>query len=249
MTRAVTLLLSIALPFAAPLAGTDAAERDRGPGLAGQRQGAGFVYPGARGFDGVSLGGAARVEVRHGPAWSVLVEGPAAALANFRVAVEGHTLQLGRRYDGRDDGALQKQIVVRVTLPRLSSAAVGGSGQMRLDRAEGDSVSLSVGGSGGLRVDRLEARNADLNVGGSGSIATAGQVGALTANVGGSGGVDAPGLRAARASVSVGGSGNVHVTVVGSADVSLAGSGSVDLGSQARCSISKVGSGTVRCGR
>ncbi|AXJ96895.1 head GIN domain-containing protein [Sphingomonas sp.] len=243
--RAVTLLLAVALP----LAGAAAAERDRGPGLAGQRQGAGLVYPEARGFDGVTLGGASRVEVRSGPAWSVTVEGPAAALANFRVAVRDHNLELGRRYEGRDDSALQKQIVVRVTTPRLASVALGGSGSMRVDRVGGDKASVSVGGSGSVAIGRVEAKTAEFNVGGSGSLTAAGEVGTLEANLGGSGSIDAAGLRATRAEVSVGGSGSVRAHVAGPANVSMAGSGNVDLGPQARCQVSKIGSGTVRCAR
>ena len=50
-----------------PLAATAAiaAERDRGPGIAGQRQGEAMVYP-VRDFDAIRLGGSERVVVHIG---------------------------------------------------------------------------------------------------------------------------------------------------------------------------------------
>ncbi|MCP3734155.1 DUF2807 domain-containing protein [Sphingomonas sp. RP10(2022)] len=240
-------LLALALiPLAAT--GAFAGERDRGPGLPGQRQGNALVYA-ARDFDSVSLGGAARVIVRAGPVFAVRAEGPAEAFANFRVAREGRTLQVGRRYEGRSEMPLERRITVYVTLPALAAASVGGSGSIDADRGGGERFSGAVGGSGRLRVARLDTPTAELSVGGSGDIAAAGTVGALKANVGGSGSIAAPGLRASRAEVSIGGSGSVRAMVAGPADVSIAGSGSVDLGAQARCRVSKVGSGTARCGR
>lgn len=232
------------IPLAA--ASAMAAERDRGPGLQGQRQGEALVYP-ARGFDTVSLGGAARVIVHAGPGFSVRADGPAAAFANFRVAIDGRRLEIGRRYDGRDN-PLERRITVHVTLPALAAASVGGSGSIDADRAAGPRFSGSVGGSGKLRIARIDAQDAELSIGGSGAIQAAGTVGALKASIGGSGTLDAPALRATRADVSVGGSGGVRAAVTGDARVSMAGSGSVDLGPQARCRVSKVGSGKVRCG-
>ncbi|USU11029.1 DUF2807 domain-containing protein [Sphingomonadaceae bacterium OTU29THOMA1] len=239
--------LALALiPLAA--AGAFAAERDKGPGLPGQRDGNALVYA-ARGFDTVSLGGAARVLVHTGPAFSVRAEGPAGAFANFRVAVKDRTLEVGRRYEGRSQYKLEDRIVVHVTLPALAGASVGGSGSVTADRAGGARFAGAVGGSGSLRIARLDAQKAELSIGGSGEIAAAGNVRALEANVGGSGRIVAPGLRATSAEVSVGGSGSVRALVAGPAEVSMAGSGTVDLGPQARCEVSKIGSGTVRCGR
>ena len=238
--------LALALiPFAA--AGALAGERDLGPGIVGQRQGNALVYP-ARDFDGVRLGGAARVVIHTGPAWSVRAEGPAAAFNNFRIARDGSSLTIGRRYQGRQGDRLEQQIVVHVTMPALRAASVGGSGSIVADRAGGERFSAGVGGSGSLRIAALDARTAELNVGGSGTVSAAGRVGALEANVGGSGDIAAAGLRASSAQVSIGGSGSVRAMVAGPAQVSMAGSGSVDLGPQARCTVSKVGSGTVRCG-
>lgn len=226
--------------------GASAAERDRGPGLSAQRQGTALVYQ-ARDFDAVSLGGGATVLVTAGPAWSIRAEGPPAAFADFRIARDGRRLEIGRRYQGRS-GDLDRRITVRVTMPALSAANVGGSGSLHADNATGPRFTGAVGGSGRLRIDRIAARTTDLSVGGSGSIVAAGTTDDLTVSVGGSGDVSAPDLHAAHADVSLGGSGRVVATVDGPASVSIAGSGSVDLGRRARCRISRVGSGRARCG-
>lgn len=244
MIRVVPLLLAIALP----LTGAAAAERDRGPGIAGQRQGAMIVYP-VRDFDAVTLGGAATVDVRVGSAWSVRAEGPAEAFANLRIVRNGRSLEIGRRYEGGRYAELDKRITVHVTMPALTALTLGGSGRLSADQAGGGDFAANVGGSGSLEIGRLKARVAEFNLGGSGSIAVAGQVGQLEVSLGGSGRVVAPALRSNSAVISMGGSGSVRTTVAGTAQVSMAGSGSVDLGPNARCTVSKIGSGTVRCGR
>lgn len=246
MTYLALALIAVAAS-AASAAPTAAADRDRGPGIAGQRQGAAMVYA-VRDFDAIRLGGAERVIVHIGNGYSVRAEGPAAAFANFRIARDGSALFVGRRYDERESGAMERQIVVHVTMPALRAASVGGSGSLTADRAGGDRFAAAVGGSGSVRIDALDARSAQFNVGGSGTITAAGTVGDLEVNVGGSGDIAAAGLRATSAKVSVGGSGTVRAQVNGPARVSMAGSGSVDLGPQARCTVSKVGSGRVRCG-
>ncbi|MCU6455201.1 DUF2807 domain-containing protein [Sphingomonas sp. A2-49] len=245
--KPVALVLLPLVAAAALASAATAGERDRGPGLPGQRQGNALVYA-VRGFDAVSLGGSARMIVRAGPQFAVSAEGPAEAFANFRVVQEGRTLKVGQRYEGRRWIPADAKLIVRVTLPALAAASVGGSGSIDIDRAGGERFAGSVGGSGDLRIARLDVRAADLSIGGSGGIAATGRVGALDAKVGGSGSIDAAGLRADRASVAIGGSGSVRAAVAGPADVSVAGSGNVDLGPQARCRVSKAGSGRVRCG-
>ena len=239
-------LLALALiPLVAT--GALAAERDRGPGITGQRQGNALVYA-ARDFDSVSVAGAPRMIVHTGSNFAVSAEGPTEAFGNFRVVVEGRTLKVGQRYEGRRSTAADARLVVHVTMPALTAASVGGSGSIDADRAAGSRFAGSVGGSGMLRIAQLDAQAADLSVGGSGEIRAAGTVGMLKASIGGSGDIDAPALRVARADVSIGGSGSIRTAVSGDARVSLAGSGSVDLGPKARCRVSKVGSGKVQCG-
>jgi hypothetical protein len=221
---------------------------DRGPGIAPQPRGGAMIYE-AEGFDSLGLGTGATVAVRVGPAWSVQASGPAAAFENLRIARDGRSLEIGRRFrDRRSDPALERQVRIAVTMPRIAAAAVGGSGRMIVDRVAGERFDAAVGGSGNLALGGVAARALRVSIGGSGSVTARGQAERLEVSIGGSGGLDAPALRASRAQVSVGGSGSVRADVAGPAQVSIAGSGDVDLGPAARCTTSKVGSGRVRCG-
>ena len=231
-----------------PLAAVAPAQDDRGPGIMPTRQGNTLVYP-ARDFTGVGLGMGGQVEVRTGGNYGVVVTGPAGAFGNFRVTRDRDGLNIGHRYrNRRGNEALERQIVVRVTMPRLDSAALGGSGRILVDRASGDEFEASIGGSGDVRVGALAVSRAQISIGGSGSFRGAGTARRLQVNIGGSGNVDAPGLRASGAEISTAGSGSVRADVRGPAAVTMVGSGSVDLGPGARCTTTRMGSGRVRCG-
>jgi hypothetical protein len=244
MVRLISLLLlagSVAAAAPAPAA------EDRGPGIVGERQGDGLVYRVAN-FRSVAIGTSGTADVRVGPAWSLRIAGPAAALANLRVVVKDGRLEIGKRDPRRRDEG-DERIVIALTLPRLDDAALGGSGRFRIDRIAGGDFSAAVGGSGDLSIGALNADKAVLSIGGSGSIRAAGRVRDVAVNIGGSGRLDAPALVASKAEVAAAGSGGARISVDGPATVSLVGSGLVDLGLKARCSVTRMGSGRVICGR
>jgi len=197
------------------------------------------------GFDRIALRGADDVEVRVGPAESVSVTGPAALLDRLEVEVRDGELRLGRK---RGDGPWRDGTArFTVTLPRLTAAAVAGSGDMRIDRAEARSFAASVAGSGDLSIGALAADALDLSVAGSGDLAVGGRTRALNVSIAGSGDIDAARLRAERADISLAGSGNVRAGVDSEAAVSILGSGDVEILGNAKCRVSKMGSGSVTC--
>lgn len=201
------------------------------------------------GFDKVTLRGSDNVIVRVGSAESVNVTGPAELLDQLEVEVRGGELRLGRKRTGWNWGDGDRgHATFTITLPRLTAAAVAGSGDMTVDHADAPRFAASVAGSGDLRIDRLRADDAAMSVAGSGDarIGT-GRTGAVDISVAGSGDVDAAGLEAERAKISVAGSGNVRAGVTREANVSIIGSGDVDVVGGARCQVSKMGSGEVRC--
>lgn len=236
------------LPLTALVATASAARSgDRGPGIAGERQGDTTVYRVA-GFDKLAIGGSALSDVRVGPEWSLRVDGTPDAVARLRVAVERGRLEIGPRDDDRRGDAADGHVRIAVTMPRLADVALGGSGRMTVDRVTGDRFAAALGGSGALSIGRLAVGDATVSIGGSGRVSAAGEARTLTVNLGGSGDLVAPELRAGSATVSAAGSGSVRAQVDGDARVSLVGSGSVDLGPRARCRTTRMGSGTVRCG-
>ena len=244
MVRLMSLLL---LAGAVTVAAPAPAAEDRGPGIAGERQGDALVYRVAN-FRSAAIGTAGTAEVRVGPEWSLRISGPPAALANLRVEVKDGRLEIGKR-DRRRRDAGGERIAIALTLPRLDDIALGGSGRVRIDRVAGETFAAAVGGSGSLTIGALTADEATFSIGGSGSIGAAGRVRDATVNIGGSGRLDAPDLIAGAAKVAAAGSGGARLTVDGPADVSLVGSGTVDLGARARCTTTRMGSGRVICGR
>jgi hypothetical protein len=234
------LPLLAVLPLAACSVSSDAA-----PPVAGTTRS--FAI---RDFSAVSLRGSDNVEVRVGSAFSVRATGPSAELDLLEITRVGDTLRIGRknRSSGWGGGSHQN-VTVFVTMPRIAAAEVAGSGNMAVDRVEGQSFDGSAAGSGNLAIATLRVPRAKLSIAGSGDIAATGSVARLTVDLAGSGNVRASGLTARAASISLAGSGNVRADVTGPADVSMVGSGDVDLGRGAQCKVSKMGSGDVHCGR
>ena len=202
-----------------------------------------------RDFSGIALGTGSQVEVRVGPTGSVHASGPGAVLATMRVVRDGNMLKIERRdRRAKGDPALERQVRFTVTTPALSSAALGGTGAMRIDRVAGPHFTASVGGQGSIAIAALTSDEAEIAVGGTGSVAAGGRVRALKVSIGGAGTLRAPALHAAHAEVSIAGSGSVVALVDGDARVSSVGSGTIDLGPRARCDVSKMGSARIRCG-
>jgi Putative auto-transporter adhesin, head GIN domain len=201
-------------------------------------------------FDAVSLEGSDDVHVVHGPATSVVAEGSPATLDKLDIHLDGRTLKIARKRSSwgmswsKDKGAL-----VTVTVPSIIAAAVAGSGDMSIDRVDGDAFDASVAGSGGLRLAAIAVKRAKLSVTGSGDLMAVGTADDATLSTAGSGDIDAVRLASRRVTISAIGSGNVEAAASEGATISIAGSGDVNVRGTDKCSISKVGSGEARCSR
>lgn len=202
-----------------------------------------------RGFDRIALRGSDDVIVKVGDAESVNVTGPAEVLDQLEVEVKNGELRLGRKRNaiGISMSGARGHAVFTVTLPRLAAAAVAGSGDMSVDRAEGPAFSGAVAGSGNLKIGALKAETASFDVAGSGNTEIGGGARALKVSIAGSGDVDGAGFKAETAQINIASSGNVRAGVARDADVSILGSGDVEIIGSAKCRVSKMGSGTVRC--
>lgn len=234
---------------ALPLAACGSLATGSDPGTKADASGSGSTRSFAvADFTKVELKGSDDVAVAVGAAFSVRAEGPSDQLDTLEITKDGATLRIGRkdsnglRWSGKGKG-----VTVYVTMPRIAGASLAGSGNMRVDRADGD-FDGAVAGSGDLSVGALAANSAKLSIAGSGGIAASGNARSLDIAIAGSGDVDADGLRAETASVSIAGSGNASAHVSGTANVSIMGSGDVSLSGGAKCTVSKMGSGEARCG-
>ncbi len=232
--------LLILVPLAACSVGADTS----GPGVPGSGSGTTRTYA-VSDFSALSLRGSDDVDVRVGTGFSVRAEGPSKELDKLKIERVGDTLRIGR--NGFSWGS-SENVTVYVTMPRIVGTTIAGSGNMTVDRVEGQHFTIDAAGSGNLNVAMLAVREAKVSMAGSGDVALKGSADRLTVDIAGSGDVDAAGVKATGAAVNVLGSGSVRAEVNGQASVSMMGSGDVDLGKGATCSISKMGSGEVKCG-
>ena len=237
------LALIVALPLAACSFDSDASN----PGVAGSGSGTTRNFA-VSDFTGLSLRGSDDVDVRVGTGFSVRAEGSSTELDKLKIERVGDTLRIGRKNRNGFSWGDSEDVKVFVTMPRIAAAGIAGSGDMTIDRVEGQRFDGDTAGSGSLTVAMIGVREAKLSIAGSGDMALKGTAERLTVDIAGSGDVDAAGVKAKGASVSVMGSGGVRADVTGAATVSMMGSGDVDLGKGAKCAISKMGSGAVKCG-
>ncbi len=200
-------------------------------------------------FTGVSLRGSDDVAITLADKFSVRAEGPSEVLDRLKIERDGDTLKIGRKSDPSFNWGSYKGAKIFVTLPRLTSANVAGSGDMTVAAAEGDSFEASNAGSGSIAIAALKVKSADFNIAGSGEISAKGSADKVKIAIAGSGDVDVAGVKSSSADASIAGSGSVRADVNGPATVQILGSGDVDMGSNATCTTSKMGSGTVTCGK
>ena len=241
-----TILALCALPLAACSFASNNRDDDGTPGVAAQGSGTTRTYAIAD-FTEVELRGADDVDIRVGPGFSVRADGDAEVLDHLKIVKEGNAIRIGRiRANGWSWGG--KGAKISITMPRLAGTAVAGSGDVTIDRVQGDAFKGAGAGSGSLSIGQLAVGQASFSIAGSGSVEARGEAKSLTVNIAGSGDVDAGGLTASAADISIAGSGSVRAAVNGPAKVSMMGSGDVDLGGNAKCQVSKMGSGSVRCG-
>jgi hypothetical protein len=203
------------------------------------------------GFEKIVAVGPHHFVVTVGGATSVRAEGPAESLDKYVVEIDDGALEIKPKKDEWDDWNWEEFQVepatYYITLPRLEATVLAGSGDMRVDRIDGDEFAASIAGSGALDVGTLSVNDAKLAVAGSGQLRAAGSVREVHVSIAGSGDLDAPRLASDNAKISIAGSGNAHLTVDEEAHISVVGSGDVEIAGNARCTISGFGSGRARC--
>ena len=200
-------------------------------------------------FQSVSLTGSPDVIVTVGGPPSVRAEGDARLVERLEIVVHDGDLRIGYR-EGRSwswGWSHDRSVTIHVTVPSLAAATLTGSGDMRVDRVQGDRFVGTVTGSGGLAIGQLQTGEAAFTLTGSGGIRAAGRAQRSNVQLQGSGDVDLGALEMRSAMVSLHGSGDVTARATEEAQISLFGSGDVSITGPARCRIEKRGSGEVRC--
>jgi hypothetical protein len=200
------------------------------------------------GFDAVGLAGSPDLVVRVGQPHSVRAEGDAEMLERLDLRVEDGKLRVGyKKGNWSMNWGSRPKTTIYVTLPALRGASLAGSGDIRIDRVEGNSFDASVAGSGDIAIAQLQVGTLNMKVAGSGNIKAAGAAQNASASVAGSGDIDLRAVQSRIASAKVVGSGDIRIQASETADVAIAGSGDVWVSGPARCTVSTRGSGNVHC--
>lgn len=140
------------------------------------------------------------------------------------------------------------EIRYELTVPLVDRVAVAGSGDVEVDFAGADEVTISVSGSGTVRASGIDAREVAVTIRGSGDI-DLGDVEAdsVAIDISGAGTVAGSGSAVANA-VKIAGSGDVDLRelAVEESRVEISGAGDVAVDPSRRLDVTIGGSGTVR---
>jgi hypothetical protein len=201
------------------------------------------------GFDAIGMAGSQDVEVRVGGGFAVRAEGDAEMIERLDIRVEDGTLKIGQKKGSYSVtwSSDRPRTRIFVSLPAIRAASLAGSGDLRIDRVQGERFDASVAGSGDIDIGQLQVAALAAKVAGSGNIKAAGTAQTSEISIAGSGDVDVGSVQSRTASASVVGSGDARIQASETANVSIAGSGDVWVTGSARCTVSKRGSGTVHC--
>lgn len=198
-------------------------------------------------FTKIEVAGPIDVTMRTGGQPSVSARGPGNLLERIVVEVRGDTLTI--RPDKRTGFNLRagETIEFAVSAPTLRSAALAGSGDMTVDRIEGETFAGEIAGSGDLRLAAIDVRELVLGIAGSGEVTAAGQAARARYEIAGSGGIKAGQLQSDELHAGIAGSGEIEANARSTARIEIAGSGDVRVTGGAKCTVSKAGSGNVQC--
>lgn len=162
-------------------------------------------------------------------------------LDHLTTDVSGDALVLDTDGSWGNHGAIDYAL----TLPRLTDLTVAGSGDVRGQLAQGETLSVTIKGSGDVRLDEVDAVEFRVSISGSGDVQLDGSASRQDVEVKGSGDYDGLGLDTQEAVVDVAGSGNVEVRVSDRLDATIAGSGSVRYEGDPRVNSTTRGSGSI----
>jgi hypothetical protein len=202
-------------------------------------------------FTAIEVAGPYDVDIRTGSNASVVARGGERLLERTVVEVQGDKLVIRPESEHNffhwgfgHHGSAQ----FTVTVPQLNGASIAGSGDIKVDKVNGQAFEGSVAGSGGIDVASMTVQQLKLSIAGSGGVkAGTGSASSADYEIAGSGNIDAGAVQSQALKVSIAGSGGVKAHASGTADVDIMGSGDVNVTGGAKCNVSKAGSGNVSC--
>lgn len=219
---------------------------DREPGRDAAAPADPAAWAALSGFTGIEVTGPDNVIVTRGD-FSVKAEGDAKILDRLDIRVKGDTLEIGRRKRFGIAWSDDRGATVRVSLPAIRNVEATGSGNVDVDRVDGDTFAADLTGSGNIKVSAANLRSLKAEITVSGNLDMAGATENVALSITGSGDFSGNALKAGRGKVSIQGSGNAGFASDGPVDINIMGSGDVTVRGKAQCKQSIMGSGEARC--
>src|SRR5471032_2074127 len=164
---------------------------------------------------------------------AVVLSGPRKDFANIDTSVVGDTLIVRSRQHSHFSfhfGKRPPQTLIHITLPALSSVKAAGSGDVAIERYQGEQLELNLSGAGNLRaagqsqlvklhvagsgdtdLRQLKTASLNLQLDGAGNVKASGITRELNADLGGSGDFDAGELHAVHVATLMHGAGGACV--------------------------------------
>jgi hypothetical protein len=199
-------------------------------------------------FQGVALSGSMDLVVRQGSTQQVevTVDDNLLPFLETEVTGSGADARLQVRWKRGMSIYSKTDARIHVTVPRLTSLAASGSGDMTVEPFETPSLSISVSGSSDTRLQKLTTAALQISISGSGDVEGAGSATRLKIGIAGSGDVKLREMKSDEVSVNIVGSGDASVHADKALEVRIAGSGDVVYtGNAATVNAKVAGSGSV----
>jgi len=199
-------------------------------------------------FQGVALSGSMDLVVRKGSTQQVevTVDDNLLPFLETEVTGSGADARLQVRWKRGMSIYTKTDARIHVTVPRLTSLAASGSGDMTVEPFETPSLSISISGSSDTRLQKLTTAALQISISGSGDVEGAGSATRLKIGIAGSGDVKLREMKSDEVSVNIAGSGDASVHADKALEVRIAGSGDVVYtGNAATVNAKVAGSGSV----
>ncbi|MES2102646.1 MAG: head GIN domain-containing protein [Pseudomonadota bacterium] len=198
----------------------------------------------AAGFNGVSVGVPANVELIQDNTEGVTIETDDNLLPQIETVVEHGELKI--RTVKRNTNLETRTMNIVVRLKNIDRINLGGSGTIASSKLQVSRLAVNLGGSGNVDIKTLDADQLSLNLGGSGGVKTSGTANSVSVAIGGSGKIDAGNLKAKAVEITIGGSGRLTVAARDRLSLTVAGSGDVGYYGDPQISKTVLGSGSLK---
>jgi len=195
-------------------------------------------------FEGIKLAFSGNVVLRPGAQQMVEVQGQENLIDNISTKVDGKVWDIEFKANRVTN---MKELTVFITVPKLTSIAISGSGDIRTEGTfdSSNTMDVALSGSGDLELN-AKVDKMNVAISGSGDVRLAGSASENNLSVTGSGDISAFDFSAQAVNVSIVGSGDCKVQVANELNVSILGSGDVHYkGNPGRVKQNIMGSGEV----